>query len=123
MNTVVNRIGTILYGLVIAFFGVNHFLNASAMAGSVPKYLPSSIVWVYIAGAALVLSSIAIIINVQSRLAGYLLFVLLVIIIGTMHIPGLMSAVDEGAKAGYMASILKDSAMAAAALIIAARGK
>lgn len=123
MNTAVNRIGTILYALIIAFFGVNHFLNGAKMTGIVPSYLPSPIVWVYITGGAMVLAAIAIIINVQSRMAGYLLFLLLVIIIATMHIPALMHATDEGAKMMSMTSILKDGAMAAAALMVAARGK
>ncbi|MES2772702.1 MAG: DoxX family protein [Bacteroidota bacterium] len=123
MNNAVNRIGTIIYGLIVGFFGVNHFLNAASMAKDVPKYLPSSIVWIYISGAALVLAAIAIIINVQSRAAGYLLFLLLAIIIGTLHVPGLMNAADETSKAMNLTMILKDGAMAAAALMVAARGK
>ncbi|MEO7309465.1 MAG: hypothetical protein ABIX01_03635 [Chitinophagaceae bacterium] len=123
MNNVVNRIGTILYGLIIGYFGVNHFLNAANMTGAVPKYLPSSIVWVYITGGALVLAALAIIIDKQSRLAGYLLFLLLVIIIGTIHVPGYMGATDAMAKSGILTNMLKDGAMAAAALMIAARGK
>lgn len=123
MNNVVNRTGTILYALIVGFFGANHFLNGTKMTGMIPAYLPSPIVWVYISGGALVLAAIAIIINVQSRMAGYLLFLLLVIIIATMHVPGLMHAADENAKMMSMTNILKDSAMAAAALMVAARGK
>ncbi len=123
MNTIAYRIGAILYALIIGFFGVNHFLNASKMTGMIPSYLPSPIVWVYISGGTLLLAAIAIIIDKQSRLAGYLLLLLLVIIIATIHVPGYINAVNEGAKIMSLTDILKDGAMAAAALMVAAKGK
>ena len=123
MNNAVYRIGTIIYGLVVGFFGVNHFLSVTKMTGMIPSYLPSPIVWVYISGGALVLAAIAIIIDVQSSVAGYLLFLLFVIIIATMHVPVLMGAPDMASKMGILSGVLKDVAMAAGALMIAARGR
>jgi len=123
MNNVVNRIGTIVYGLIIGFFGVSHFLNAAQMAKNVPEYLPSQIVWVYVTGAALALAAVAIIINVQSRIAAYLLFLLLLIFIVTVNVPGFLNESNAIIKNGFLKDILKDGAMAAAALIVAARGK
>ncbi len=123
MNNIAYRIGAILYALIIGFFGVNHFLNGPKMTGMIPAYLPSPIVWVYISGGTLILAAIAIIIDKQSRLAGYLLFLLLVIIIVTIDVPGYLHGADEAAKMNSMTAILKDGAMAAAALMVAAKGK
>ena len=123
MNNPAYRIGAILYGLVVGFFGVNHFLYGAKMTGLIPSYLPGAIVWVYISGGALVLAAIAIIINVQSKLAGFLLFLLLIIIISVIHIPAFLHAPDEATKMTFMTSILKDIAMAAAALMAAGKGR
>ena len=123
MNNPAYRIGTILYALVIGFFGVNHFMHASAMSGGVPAYLPGGVIWIYITGAALVLAAIAILINYQSKLAGYLLALLLLIFVGTIHVPGFMHAANDGAKAMAMGSLLKDVGLAAGALMIAGYGR
>lgn len=99
MNNPVYRIGTILYALVIGFFGVNHFMHAAAMSGGVPGYLPGGIAWIYITGGALILAAIAILINYGSKPASYLLALLLFIFVGTIHIPAYLHAADAGAKA------------------------
>jgi uncharacterized membrane protein len=115
------KIGTILYALVIAFFGINHFMNAEGMAGMIPAWLPGGVVWVYISGACLIAAAIALLINKQARLASLLLAALLVIIVLSIHLPGLMNATDEMAKIGPMTGLLKDTAMAATALVLAGK--
>jgi uncharacterized membrane protein len=115
------KIGTILYALVVAFFGINHFMNAQGMAGMIPSWLPGGVAWVYISGACLIAAAIALIINKQARLAALLLAALLIIIVLSIHLPGLMNATDEMAKIGPMTGILKDTAMAAAALVLAGK--
>jgi putative oxidoreductase len=117
------RIGTLLYALVIGFFGANHFMNAKAMTSAVPSYFPGGIIWVYITGGALILAAIAILINYQSKLAGYLLMLLLLIFVGTIHVPAFMNAANEGAKAMAMGGLLKDVGLAAGALMIAGYGR
>jgi len=93
------------------------------MTGGVPSYLPSPIVWVYVVGGALILAAIAIIINVQSKLASYLLALLLIIFVVTIHLPHFLHAADPKAASEAMISILKDTGLAAAAIMIAAHGK
>ena len=123
MNNPAYRIGTILYALVIGFFGANHFLNAHLMQGAVPAFLPGGIIWIYVTGGALVLAAIAIIINFQSKLAGYLLALMLLIFVGTIHIPAYMHATDAATQGMAMVSLLKDTGLAAGALMIAGYGK
>ena len=117
------RIGRILFAAVIAFFGLGHFMNGTAMAGMIPSWLPGGVFWVYLTGALLVLSAVAIISHRQMKWAAILLALMLFGFVFTIHIPTLMAATEDGAKQVAMANILKDAAMGAAALVIASTAK
>jgi putative oxidoreductase len=121
-NASIARVGTILYGLVIGFFGINHFLNASGMAGLLPSFFHGAVFWVYLSGAALLLAAISIIIGKQTKIAGLLLAAFLLIIVLLIHLPAVMNAPDEAASRFPMTNLIKDTGLAAAALIIAGRG-
>jgi len=120
-SNLVSKISSIVYALIIALFGFNHVTNAGAMTGMIPSYLPVPVFWVYLTGTALLLAAIAIIINKQAQLAGYLLGLLLVLIVLTVHLPNLLNAKDEAAKMLPMTMIMKDMAMAAAAFFIGSK--
>jgi putative oxidoreductase len=123
MNNAVFRIAAILYGLVIAAFGANHLVSGAKMSGAVPPYMPSPVAWVYITGICMLLAAIAIILNVKSKAAAYLLALLLAIIIGTVQVQHFLHAADEAAKMMAMINTLKDTAMVAGALMVAAKGR
>jgi putative oxidoreductase len=114
-NSTISRIGVILYALVIAFFGVNHFLRGNGMAGMVPS-------WVYLTGAALILAAIAFLTGKMTKLAGILLAVFLLLVVLTVHLPGVIHAPDEKAVNVPMINLIKDLGLAAGALMIAGRG-
>jgi len=116
MNANLVRIGTILFALVIGYFGVMHIMNASMLAGAVPQAVPESMrtVAVYISGAAMILAALAFIINKYARLAGILLAVLLLIFALAIHLNHYMGG-DQMA----MGQFLKDTGLAAGALVIA----
>ena len=120
-NKTISKIGTVLYALVIAFFGINHFINGTGMQKMVPSFLPGGVIWVYITGAALLAAAIAFLINRQTRLAGILLAVFLLLIVITVHLPAVSNAPDEAARRFPMINMIKDTGLAAAALIIAGR--
>jgi uncharacterized membrane protein len=115
-NALLARTGTILYALVIAVFGVTHLLNAKTMSGYVPGYFPAPTAMVYLTGICMLIAALAIIIGKKARLAGLLLALLLIIFVLTIHLPHLLGG-DQSA----MGMVLKDTAMAAGALLIAAR--
>ncbi|PWT77251.1 MAG: DoxX family protein [Bacteroidetes bacterium] len=119
--TNISRIGVILYALVIGFFGINHFLNASGMAPFVPSFFYGGEFWVYLTGAALIAAAIAFLIGKQVRLAGLLLALFLIIIVVTIHLPAVIHAPDEAAARVPLTNLIKDTGLAAAALIIAGR--
>ena len=118
-NLIPTRIPVIIFGLVFIVFGINHFMGADKMAGYVHSMFPSPVIFVYISGAGLLLAGLAFIINRFAKIAGYLLALLLLIIISTIHLPGMMHAADEGMRSMFMSNFLKDTGLAMAAIIIA----
>ena len=105
------RVAEILYALAIGTFGVLHFMHSDMMGGAVPSFMPADPkIWVYVTGAALVLAAIAILINKFKMIACYLLALMLLIFVFTLH---LKPAMD-----GNMGALLKDTALAMAAIII-----
>lgn len=105
------RVAEMLFALAIGAFGVQHFMHADMMGGMVPDYMPGGgKIWIYITGGALIAAALAILINKFKRIACYLLAVMLLIFVFTLH---LKPAMD-----GNMGSLLKDTALAMAAIII-----
>ena len=121
-NATLSKIGTIFYALVIGFFGINHFISGIGLQKMVPSFLPGGIVWAYITGACLLLAAIAILINRQVRLAGLLLCLFLLLIVLTVHLPAVLNAPDAASRRFPMTNLIKDTGLAAAALLVASRG-
>jgi len=121
-NSNISRIGVILYALVVGFFGVMHFTNASGMSRVVPSFFHGGVFWVYLTGTALVLAAIAFLIGKQTRLAGILLAVFLIVIVLTIHLPAVLNAPDEAAWRVPLTNLVKDTGLAAGALMIAGNG-
>jgi len=105
-----SRIAGIIYALSIGAFGVLHFVNAEEMKSGVPDYIPGGIIWIYITGACFILAAIAILINKATRIACYLLAAMLIIFIFTIHLKHL--------EHGNYTNVLKDTAMAMAAILV-----
>jgi uncharacterized membrane protein len=120
-NATISKIGTVFYALVIGFFGINHFMNGTGMQKMVPSFLPGGVIWVYITGAALLAAAISFLINKQTRLAGLLLALFLLLIVITVHLPAVLNAPDEGSRRFPMVNLIKDTGLAAAALLVAGR--
>lgn len=125
MNTnTISRASQIVFALIMAFFGAAHFTNGAGMAGYVPSYMPGGgALWVYVTGAALLLAGGALLLNKQARLASYLLGAMLLIFVLTIHLPGLLNAVDDAARHAAMPGLLKDLALAAACFFIGSKNE
>ncbi len=110
-----SKIAEFIFALVIGMFGIAHFMKTEMMAGMVPAALPGAgSLWIYITGAALILAAVAIITNIQKTLACYLLAAMLIIFVLTLHLKPAMN--------GDMGSLLKDTGLAMAAILIGNRG-
>lgn len=114
MSFLTSNIGRWLFALPFIVFGLFHFMNASAMAGMVPGFIPGGVFWIYLTGIAFFAASISFIIEKKVRLAGQLLAILLLIFVLTIHLPAVIGG-DQNA----MTQLLKDTAMAGGALLLA----
>lgn len=118
-NLIPTRIPVIIIALIFGYFGVNHLMHADMMSAIVPSMFPAQKIFVYISGICLLLAAIAFILNRYAKIAGYLLALMLLIIIFTIHVPGMMNAADGGSKMMFMTTALKDAGLAMSAIIIA----
>ena len=121
-NATISRIGTILYALVIGYFGVNHFLHGTGMQNTVPSFIPGGVFWVYLTGVALIAAAISFLTGKQTRLAGLLLAAFLILVVLTVHLPALMRSSGEALVNISLLNFVKDTGLAGAALMIAGRG-
>lgn len=113
-SPLLTRLAEIIFALAIGFFGVLHFQNVDAMSGMIPDFIPGDgKLWIYITGGSLIAAALAIIINKLRHIACYLLAIMLLIFIFTLH---LQPALD-----GNPGNLLKDTALAMAAVIIGNR--
>jgi uncharacterized membrane protein len=110
-NLIPARVASIIFAICIAAFGVRNFLKAGAIDTIVPDYMPGGVVWVYITGVCLILAAIAIILNNSlTRPACYLLALLLLVFVVTLHV--------KPALDGNPNNLLKDIAISMGAIII-----
>lgn len=116
----VSRIAIYLLAIVMITFGIYHFMNGRNLVIFIPAFLPWGITWVYLVGVAFILVGVAFITNRMVKLAAYLLALLLIIFILTIHIPNFINAGDKEMKSMALINLLKDTAIAGFALHIAA---
>jgi uncharacterized membrane protein len=118
-NLISTRISIISFAVIIAFFGANNILHARTMASNVPLFLPAAKAMVYISGIGFLLAAVAFIIDRYAKLAGYLLALLLLIIVFSVDVPGIARAANVQVKMIFVTNMLKDAALAMAAILIA----
>ncbi len=117
-HSFVSRIAVIILAVVMIVFGLYHFMQPQSLLVYVPEFIPGGIIWVYFVGAAFILAAIAFITHKQAKIAGYLLALLLIIFVLTVHLPNYLHAGDADMKQMAFVSILKDTALAAFATYI-----
>lgn len=123
MNTQsIYRVGIVLYALVIGFFGINHFLNGTGFQNTIPSFLPYHIFWVYLTGLALIAAAISFLTGKHTKLAGLFLFVFLIIIVLTIHLPAVIHSEGSPIVSIALTNLVKDTGLAGAALMIAGGG-
>ena len=105
------RVAEMLFALAMGTFGVLHFMHAEEWKAGVPSFMPADgAIWMYVTGGGLLAAALAILINKFKKLACYLLAIMLLIFVFTIH---LKPAMD-----GNLAQLLKDTGLAMAAIII-----
>ncbi len=117
---IISRIAIYILAVVLFIFGVFHFMYPRDLLVYVPDFLPLGIKWAYIVGGAFILVALSYLTNQYVKFSSYLLFVLLVVFILTIHLPNYNNAGDKEMRQLALINILKDTAIAAFALHIAA---
>src|SRR3989344_769172 len=103
------KIARMIYAAPFAVFGVLHFMNASALSGMVPSYIPGGIVWVYVTGLVFIGASLSILLEKYTSIGIQALAVQLVVFILLVHLPSLP---------GSLGNFLKDIALLGGALML-----
>ena len=81
------RAGAILLSITMITFGTLHFLYAKGVSQYVPSWIPFRVFWTYLAGAGLLSSGIAILLNIKRSLGATLLGSMILLWIIILHIP------------------------------------
>jgi uncharacterized membrane protein len=116
---IISRIAIYLLSVVMIIFGIYHFQQPRSLLVYVPANIPGGITWVYVVGVAFILAAVSFITNKFVKVAGYLLALLLIIFVVTIHWPNYNHAGDPEMRQEALISLLKDTALAAFALHIA----
>jgi uncharacterized membrane protein len=85
-------IGSILFSIMMTIFGIYHFLFTKDASTLVPSWIPNHIFWTYFAGAALIGSGLAIILNIKPELTAALLGTMIFIWFIILHIPRVIAS-------------------------------
>ena len=117
---IISRIAIYLLTIVLFAFGIFHFLHPRDLLVFVPSFMPGGILWVYLVGAAFIFVSIAFLSNKMVKLAGYLLAILLIISILTIHLPNFFNAGEKEMRQMALINLFKDTVIVGFALHIAA---
>ena len=108
------RVGRLLFALPFGIFGIIHFMMGRDMAGMVPAFIPGGIVWVYLIGVALLAACFSFVTQVRVKEAALLLALLLLVFVGTIHVPGVIADTPNA-----LFNLLKDTSLAGGALLLA----
>jgi uncharacterized membrane protein len=119
----VSRIAVMILAIVMIVFGLYHFMKPASLIVYVPQFMPGGILWVYLVGAAFILAAISFITHKKAKIAGYLLALLLIIFVLTIHLPNYLNAGDADMKSMAFVSVLKDTALAAFAMYIGSNAR
>ena len=117
---IISRIAIYALSVVLIIFGIFHFLYPHDLMVYVPLSLVGGIIWAYIVGGAFIIVGLSFLTNQYVKFTSYMLVIMLIIFILTIHVPNFMNAGDKEMRQWALISILKDTAIVGFALHIAA---
>jgi uncharacterized membrane protein YphA (DoxX/SURF4 family) len=115
-------LGRFLFSITIVVFGIEHFMYTPFVAMLIPDWIPGHLFWTYFAGTALILSGLAIILNIQQRLAANLLGLMIFLWFIMLHIPRAVASTpaDHGNE---WASVFESFGFSGIAFLIASMAR
>lgn len=118
-----SRIAVVILGVIMIAFGIYHFMQPGNLIVYVPAFMPGGKLWIYLVGVAFILAGIAFITHKMVMIAGYLLALLLIIFVLSIHLPNFLHAADQDMKSMAFVNLLKDTALAAFAMYIGSEAR
>ena len=116
----VSRIAIYMLSIVLIVFGIFHFLYPRDLFIYVPVFMVGGIKWAYLVGSVFVLVGLSFLTNQYVKFTSYLLAVMLVLFILTIHLPNYLNAGDRDMRMLALINILKDTAITGFVMHIAA---
>lgn len=120
---IISRTAIWLLAIVMIVFGIQHFRHPREMMNFVPPFLPGGEIWVTFVGIAFLLAALSFILNRYVALAAYLLAAMLLLFVLLVHFPNYRDGGDAEMRQLALVNLLKDTAIAAFALYIAANAQ
>ena len=114
--------GKIFFSFTIIIFGIEHFLYPGFVETLVPSWIPWHTFWTYFAGAALIVSGLAIIFNFKARPAAALLGIMIFIWFAILHLPRGFADPYSG-NGNELRSVFESLAFSGIAFVIAGTTK
>ena len=112
-------VGRIFYGLMLALFGIDHFLYTDFVSTLVPSWIPGKLFWTYVGAIALIGGGLAMISKFKLRYTALLLAIMLFVWFVILHIPRAI-ADPAGAKGNEITSVFEALGFSGIALVISA---
>jgi len=109
-----------MLSVVLIVFGIFHFFYPRDLLVYVPLSLVGGIMWAYIVGVAFIIVGLSFLTNQFVKFTSYLLVIMVIIFILTIHVPNFMNTGDKEMRQMALINILKDTAIVGFALHIAA---
>jgi len=117
---IISRIAIYLLSVVLIGFGIFSFMNPRDLMVYVPVSLPGGINLAYVVGAGFILVGLSFMTNQYVKFTGYIFAGLLLLFILFVHVPNYLHAGAKEMQKVALINILKDTAIMAFALHVAA---
>lgn len=114
--------GVVLFSLTIISFSIDHFLFAREASDYIPSWVSYHLFWMYLTGSALLVSGMAMMLNIRRRLAAVLLGSMILIWFIILHVPRVIAA-PSADMGGEISSAMLALAYGGIAFVIAGAGK
>lgn len=117
---IVSRIAIYMLSVVLIIFGICHFLYPRDLFVYVPVFMVGGILYAYIVGGIFILVGLSFLTNQYVKFTSYLLVILMLVFILSIHVPNYLNAGNRDMKMLALINILKDTAIMGFVMHIAA---
>lgn len=115
-----SRVSIYILAIILICLGCYHIIKPEDLLVYVPFYLPGGIKWAYLVGVCFMLVGISYLFNYYVKLTSYILSFFLLFFVVSVHLPNYFNAAVIEMRTFALINLLKDTAIGAFALHIAA---